>query len=250
MKIQLGKKQNLRYFAPKKAKEINEKFLKYRNAEQLANDINFNENNRFFVIIDGSFFFGDFIEAFIVKHNIYVKKMTISTLSMNKNNVDSLANLINGNYIDELNLILSDYFYSHEKNDLIPYIYQTLDLDNKFQLSFAGTHCKICIFETVNNRKFVFHGSANLRSSSNIEQIMLEENEGLYNFMNEIQENILQEYKTINKSLRGKTLWQTVQKAEKVAEKADQKEQMQLKKENHTEQQVNKKQGRLSKIKF
>lgn len=250
MKIDLGKKQNSRYFAPKKSKEIHEKFLKYRNAEQLANDINFNENNRFFVIIDGSFFFGDFIEAFIVRHNIHVKKMTISTLSMNKNNVDSLANLINGNYIDELNLILSDYFYSHEKHDLIPYIYETLDIDNKFQLSFAGTHCKICIFETVNKRKFVFHGSANLRSSSNIEQIMLEESEELYNFMDEIQSNILEEYKTINKSLRGNKLWQTVQKAEKVAEKADQKEQMQLKKEHHTEQQLNKKQARLSKIKF
>lgn len=250
MKIDLGKKQNSRYFAPKKSKEINEKFLKYRNAEQLANDINFNENNRFFVIIDGSFFFGDFIEAFIVKHNIHVKKMTISTLSMNKNNVDSLANLINGNYVDELNLILSDYFYSHEKHDLIPYIYETLDIDNKFQLSFAGTHCKICIFETVNKRKFVFHGSANLRSSSNIEQIMLEESEGLYNFMDEIQSNILEEYKTINKSLRGNKLWQIVNQ-EKVAvnqEKAVLQEQAT---DNHLERQVNKQWGlRSNKIKF
>lgn len=250
MKIDLGKKQNSRYFAPKKSKEINEKFLKYRNAEQLANDINFNENNRFFVIIDGSFFFGDFIEAFIVKHNIHVKKMTISTLSMNKNNVDSLANLINGNYVDELNLILSDYFYSHEKHDLIPYIYETLDIDNKFQLSFAGTHCKICIFETVNKRKFVFHGSANLRSSSNIEQIMLEESEELYNFMDEIQSNILEEYKTINKSLRGNKLWQIVnqEKAEESQEKVVRQEQVT---DNHLEQQANKLLAhRSNKIKF
>lgn len=250
MKIDLGKKQNSRYFAPKKSKEIHEKFLKYRNAEQLANDINFNENNRFFVIIDGSFFFGDFIEAFIVKHNIHVKKMTISTLSMNKNNVDSLANLINGNYVDELNLILSDYFYSHEKHDLIPYIYETLDIDNKFQLSFAGTHCKICIFETVNKRKFVFHGSANLRSSSNIEQIMLEESEGLYNFMDEIQSNILEEYKTINKSLRGNKLWQIVnqEKEEVSQEKVVRQEQVT---DNHLEQQANKMLvHRSNKIKF
>lgn len=251
MKIDLGKKQNSRYFAPKKSKEINEKFLKYRNAERLANDINFNENNRYFVIINGSFFFGDFIEAFIVKHNIHIKKMTISTLSMNKNNVDSLANLINGNYIDELNLILSDYFYSHEKHDLIPYIYETLDIDNKFQLSFAGTHCKICIFETVNSRKFVFHGSANLRSSSNIEQIMLEESEGLYNFMDEIQDSILQEYKTINKSLRGNKLWEKVQNQEKEGEKVEGKEKIQLKEDHLSEQQVkNQWEHRSNKIKF
>jgi hypothetical protein len=251
MRIDLGKKQNSRYFAPKKSKDINEKFLKYRNAELLANNINFNENNRYFVIIDGSFFFGDFIEAFIVKHNIHVKKMTISTLSMNKNNVDSLANLINGNYVDELNLVLSDYFYGHEKHDLIPYIYETLDIDNKFQLSFAGTHCKICIFETVNGRKFVFHGSANLRSSSNIEQIMLEESEGLYDFMDEIQNNILQEYKTINKSLRGNKLWQKVQNQEKVAEKVEEMEAQELVIDNHSELQVNKQwELRSNKIKF
>jgi len=251
MKIDLGKKQNSRYFAPKKSKEITEKFLKYKNAELLANDINFNENNRYFVIIDGSFFFGDFIEAFIVKHNIHVKKMTISTLSMNKNNVDSLANLINGNYIQELNLVLSDYFYGHEKHDLIPYIYETLDIENKFQLSFAGTHCKICIFETVNGRKFVFHGSANLRSSSNIEQIMLEESVGLYDFMDEIQNNILEEYKTINKSLRGKKLWEKVQNQEKVEEKAEKEVKIQLKEDSHSEQQVNKTQElRSNKIRF
>jgi hypothetical protein len=250
MKIDLGKKQDLRYFAPKKTKEIHEKFLKYRNAENLANDINFNENNRYFVIIDGSFFFGDFIEAFLVKHNIHVKKMTISTLSMNKNNVDSLANLIKGNYINELNLILSDYFYGHEKHDLIPYIYQTLDIDNKFQLSFAGTHCKICIFETINGRKFVFHGSANLRSSSNIEQIMLEESTGLYDFMDKIQDDILQEYKTINKSLRGKKLWEKVLNQEKVVENQEEKEKTPLKKEHHIEQQLEKRLVHHSRIKF
>ena len=51
--------------------EVIPKIYANKNAELLANDINFNENNRYFVIIDGSFFFGDFIEAFIVKHRIF-----------------------------------------------------------------------------------------------------------------------------------------------------------------------------------
>lgn len=206
------KKETHRYFAPKKVKEISEKRLKYSHAEKLANDINFNENSRYHVVINGTFFFGDFIEAFIVNHNIHVKKMTISTLSMNKNNVDSLENLIKGNYIDELNLILSDYFYGHEKNDLVPYIYEKLDYENKFQVAFAGTHCKLCIIESHSNRFYVFHGSANLRSSSNIEQICLEENKELYLWMDEFQSSILNEYKTINKSVRGKKLWQSLEK--------------------------------------
>jgi hypothetical protein len=217
-------RQKSRYFAPKKQREISERFLKYSNAELLAKDIDFNSNNRFHIVTDGTFYFGDFIEAFLVEKNVHVKKMTISTLSMNKNNVDSLFNLLNGGFVDELNLILSDYFYSHEKHDLIPYIYEKLDIKNKLQLAFAGTHCKICIFETVNGRKFVFHGSANLRSSSNIEQICLEENSELYDFYNEIQSSICETYKTINKSIRGKKLWQKIVNQEKEAGAQDAQE--------------------------
>jgi hypothetical protein len=204
-------KPDSRYIAPRKCREISERFLRYKNAELLAQDVNFNENNRYFVIIDGTFIFGDFIEAFIVKYNIHVKKMTISTLSMSQENVESLRNLLVGNYVDELNLIVSDYFFSHEKHMLVKYIYERLDIDNRFQFSAASTHCKICIFQTHNNRKFVFHGSANLRSSSNIEQIMLEESEDLYNFNDKIQDSIIETYKTINKSVRRKALWQAVQ---------------------------------------
>ncbi len=132
-------------------------------------------------------------------------------MSLCQNNVDSLANLINGNYIEELNLIVSDYFYSHERHGLIPYIYEKLDKENKFQLSVAGTHCKICIFETFCGKYVLIHGSANLRSSGNIEQIVIEENKKLYLFNDEYQQQIIEKYKTIIKSIRGKELWQVVQ---------------------------------------
>lgn len=220
-KISLNNKVNHRYFAPKKTREIHERKLKYADALNLAKDINFNEAERFHVIVGGSFFFGDFIEAFIVNYNIHVRKLSISTLSMNKNNVDSLENLVKGDFVDELNLILSDYFYSHEKHDLVPYIYEKLDFNDKFQLSFAGTHCKICLIETHNDRYFVFHGSANLRSSSNIEQICLEENKDLYLWYNEIQKSISEEYKTINKSVRNNKLWQKVINQGKAVEDQD-----------------------------
>lgn len=216
MKIELNnKKNNSRYIKPKTTKSIDERFLKYKNALKMVEDMDFKEDKRYFCFIDGSFFFGDFIEAFIVKNNIKIKKMTISTLSMNQNNVDSLKNLLVGNFVDELNLIVSDYFYTHERNSLVKYIYENLDIDNKFQFSSAGTHCKICCFETINNRKFVIHGSANLRSSANIEQFMFEENENLYNFTDEVQSAIVDTYKTINKSVRYNKLWNAIENSDK-----------------------------------
>lgn len=216
MKIDLNnKKSESRYIKPKSPKSIDERFLKYKNAVQMVNDMDFKEDKRYFCFIDGSFFFGDFIEAFIVKNNIKIKKMIISTLSMNQNNVDSLKNLLKGNYIDDLNLIVSDYFYTHERHNLVKYIYDNLDIDDKFQFSSAGTHCKICCFETDKGRKFVIHGSANLRSSANIEQFMFEENENLYNFTNEVQSSIVETYKTINKSVRYNKLWDAIENTKK-----------------------------------
>ncbi len=202
---------NSRYITPKQSTELDGRYLVYKNAQKLANDIQLKKGIRHFVVVDGSFYFGDFIEALIVKNNWKVKHLTISTLSLNQNNVDSLKNLIVGDYVQKLDLIVSDYFFSHERGALVPYMYEKLDIDDKFQLASASTHCKLCIFETENGGFVVIHGSANLRSSSNLEQFVIEENEELYKFNFEIQQNIVNEYFTIKKSVRHKRLWQTVQ---------------------------------------
>jgi hypothetical protein len=212
--IKSNKKFNSRYITPPPCHQIEESFLKYKYAADLAKDVVIDKGVRHFVIIDGTFVFGDFIEALIVEKNYLVKHMLISTLSMNQNNVDSLKNLIVGDYVQNLDLIVSDYFYSHERHELVPYLYEKLDIDDKFQLAVAGTHCKICAFETECGKKIVIHGSSNLRSSSNIEQFIIEESEAIYDFNKEIHDNIVEKYKTIKKSLRYKKLWAEVENIE------------------------------------
>lgn len=217
--VKINNKFTSRHIQPPKAIEISERFLKYKNAQKLADDIEINEKSRHFVIIDGTFIFGDFIEAIILKNNWLVKEMTISTLSMSQNNIDSLDLLIEKKYLEKLNLIVSDYFFQHEKFGLVPYIYDVLDVGNNFQFAAAGTHCKLCIFVTECGKHICIHGSANLRSSSNIEQFVIEESKDLYDFNYEYQKNIIEKYKTINhkienknkKSLRRNSLWQAVQ---------------------------------------
>lgn len=199
-----------RYLKPKLQKTVSEEKLFYERAEKLANDIELAPECRYYVIVNGSFIFGDFIEALIVSKNLHVKEMTISTLSLSQNNIDSLAGLLQGGYVEKLNVIVSAYWYAHERNELVPYFYQECDIDNKFQLAVAGSHCKLCIFETMLGNKVVIHGSANLRSSQNIEQIVIEENKELYDFNADFQNKIIEKYKTINKPIRVKTLWKTI----------------------------------------
>jgi len=201
-----------RYIKPKK-RVMKPHFIKYDNAVKLAHEIKIEKDERYFVRVSGNFILGDLIEAFVVENNYHVKRMTIETLSLSQDNIDSFHNLLKGNYVDDLLIVISDYFYSHERGDLIPYMYKQLDIENKFQLAVCSTHCKIALFETYCGKFFVIHGSANLRSSANIEQIVFEESEELYNFNQEIADNITVEYLTINKKRLSKTaLWQQVQK--------------------------------------
>lgn len=200
-----------RVMKPPRSKQVSERNLLYKYALDAAKTADVSEGARSFFITNGSFCFGDFIEALIVHNNFYVLNLTISTLSLNQNNVDSMENLIKGDYIKELNLIVSHYFFSHERNGLIKYLIEKLDINNIFQLAVAGSHCKIALIETECGKKIVIHGSANLRSSGNLEQFVVEENKSLFDFNNEIQNKIIDKFKTINKALRGTKLWRAME---------------------------------------
>jgi len=201
-----GTGEESRYIKPRVYAQSSD-FVMYDNAVKLARDIEITEGSRYDVVVNGSFIFGDFLEAFIVRNNCKCRKLTISTLSMNQNNIDSLHNLITHGYIDELNLIISAYFYNMEIRALIPYIYRHLDIDNRLQLAVANVHTKTAQFETLGGKKIIAHGSANLRSSGSIEQFTIEENPEIYDFYDEMFSRILERYHTIRKPVWGKQAW-------------------------------------------
>lgn len=201
-----GYDEETRYTKPK-VYDLKSDYVLYDNAVKLAQELRLGFGERADVFVSGNFIFGDFIEAYIVGNNAKCRKMTISTLSLSQNNVDSLYNLLANGYIDELNLVVSVYVWGNEIRSLIPYIYRKLDFGNKFQLSVASVHTKTAQFETLGGRKIVIHGSANLRSSGNIEQFTIEENPELYDFYDEHFSRIVEKYATIRKPIRGTSLW-------------------------------------------
>lgn len=201
-----------RYHNPKPYKGIKEKFVKYSHAIRAANYIDLGVGQRSHMVTAGSFEFGDFLEALLKERNIQCKHLSVSTLSMSQNNVDSLANLLHDGWTDALDLIVSDYFFAHERRTLVPYLLHELDHENRFQFAVAGSHTKIILFETYGGKKFVIHGSANLRSSGCLEQTTIEHNPGLYDFYRNFHDAILDEYSVIKKPIRHKKLWQAVQK--------------------------------------
>ncbi len=210
---------NTRILKPTLNKEIKDCYLKYDNAAKLAESIDLSANFRYFVIVNGAFIFGDFLDAFLCVNDMIAWEMTVSTLSLSEENIYCFADLLNNGWIRKLNMVVSHYFYANYRKTLIPLMYELLDKEDRFQLSICSTHCKLVLIETVDERFYVIHGSANLRSSQNLEQIVIEENKELYDFNHEYHTALIEKYKTINKPIRSKLLWQVVQEAE--AKKAE-----------------------------
>jgi hypothetical protein len=210
-----------RFIEPHDCEEIAEYRVKYDNAVKLATDVGAMPLNfRAFVILDGKFIMGDLIEALIVQNNWLCEELTISTLSMSQANIDSLANLVNGDYLKQLNIIISHFYFANERQGLMPYLYEKLDVNDVLQVAVASVHTKIAMIRTACGKKITIHGSANLRTSSNIEQIVIEHTPSLFDFCAEVHHGIIEAHKTINKPVRRTALWSAVLGADQPSDAA------------------------------
>lgn len=204
----VGTDHECRYIRPT-IKPIPRKQVIYEKAASLANNIGLlNKGERVDVILSGKFILGDFIEAYMVEHNLHSERLIISTLSFNENNVDSIRNLLEGGYIDKVDIIVSAYFYSHEKMKLVKYAYEQLDDEQgRFQLAVCNVHTKTYQFRTDEGLSIMMQGSGNMRAGANFENMVLEENEEVFDFYQKFYDEILQQFPTIQKDKKYLKTW-------------------------------------------
>lgn len=110
------------------------------------------------------------------------------------------------------------YENAEEFVEQIDYLYEELDDGtDRFQVAFGAWHTKIITLETTLGNTITIHGSANLRSSRSIEQIMVEvNNKELHAFNAGIMESIARRFGTINykaekqrlRRIEGKQAWE------------------------------------------
>jgi len=193
----LEEKPITRYIKPKVYK-LDAK-IDYNNAKDIVNQIKLYPGEQIHYIVSGNFIFGDFIEALLVEKNVICDYMYLSSLSLSQNNIDSLAGLIQGEYIRKITIMLSNYFYSHEKNELMPYLLENLDICNKLKLLIIRNHTKICLMR-ISNLYITIVGSSNLRSSNSIEQFTIQESKELFEFYQKFFEDN-EKYNIINQEV-------------------------------------------------
>ena len=194
--------EHVRILKPKADGTSLEHHVMFENAEEFARQLSLVPGERTFAWLSGNFIFGDMVEALITARNVTVKKLYVTSLSFSRDNIDSLKNVLTlmGERLENMVLIFSGYQYSHEKYNLVPYMYRELDNPlNNVQIAFGGWHTKIITLETCMGNYITMHGSCNLRSSNSIEQIMIEiNNKELHDFNAGIMQNIADKFGTIN----------------------------------------------------
>ena len=219
--ITLQTQLQTRVHAPLKSKLLHPRLIVHENAQALARELGpmAEPGSRAHAVVSGNFVFGDLLEAWIVANNWLVPDLYVATLSLSAENIVSLGNLLHGDYVQRLHLTVSDYWYSHERRDLVPFAYDELDLGGeRFQLTVTTSHAKIILIETDQGARYVLHGSANLRSSASIEQIAIEHDPDLYHFHCAWLAELEAQYHTIHPQQPGNAApkrkqWQAIQAA-------------------------------------
>lgn len=118
--------------------------------------------------------------------------------------------------LDDLDFDLSEFGFGigSDKYTLVPYMYDELDMDDRFQCAFTNTHMKAALIHSRKGTHYTLTGSANLRSSSSLEQFDLEEGAERYHFFHDALSSLVEKYATINykkpKIERGFKSWQAV----------------------------------------
>lgn len=216
--------ENERYQLPKVYDDTGGATVLYDHAKDFVEGLpqELTEGYRLFAFVSGNFIFGDVLEALADTGRIKPRSITVQTLSMSEANIDSLRNVLElCPYCERLRLVVSAYFYAHERRpgQLVPYIYDVLDIDDVLEVAFASVHTKLITIETLDGLKIVLDGSANLRSSRNIEQFRLEVDAGLYEFVEGFTDKIFKAYGVLNKgvprpdkarALRSGQFWKTL----------------------------------------
>lgn len=222
-----------RYHAPAKSRILHPRLVKYENAQAMVTDLTTHHDlsrpgAHLHAVLNGTFIFGDFIEAWVKANNWLIPDLWVATLSYNLDNVDSLANLLHGDYVQRLHLMTSDFFYASErhKTGLIAYAYHQLDQygGDRFQLSVTMSHAKITLLAPIDEvtgealGRYVIHGSANLRSSASIEQICIENDPDLFAFHHDWLSALESQYRTIRADQPGpagpkRNQWQQITQA-------------------------------------
>ncbi len=118
---------------------------------------------------------GDFVLCDIIPQIIAARgrcdHLRIATLGMSVANADTLACLVERGHVGKLTLLVSLYFAQVDKKTVFRAV--TSRLHGIARPAVTRNHAKVICLPTSSGDAYVVEGSANLRSSDNVEQMLI-----------------------------------------------------------------------------
>ena len=106
--------------------------------------------------------------------------MRIATLSLSKRNVQEMAALLDSKQAVTIDLLTSDFFRKHDKEIFAELV---TEFRNRGQrVAASRSHCKVVTIALEDGRRYVWEGSANLRTNRNLEQFSFTQSPELHGF--------------------------------------------------------------------
>ena len=139
------------------------------------------------LIVDGNFLGMDILNAVIELAGEPCKALHIATLSLNPENARQIAKLIDSGKILSATMVISEKF-AKQSAETFNQIRAELDAVD-VPVAVDRNHAKINLFD-YGKKKYVMHGSLNLRRCMSFEQCVLAESEELYSFFLSFMDDI------------------------------------------------------------
>ncbi len=154
-------------------------FIKPENAAAVLCHLPAGDGDRTHCVLRGDFVLCDLIPAIIADRGA-CPHLRIATLGMSVANADTLACLVERGSVGSLTLIVSHYFAQVDRATV--FRAAAARLANVAQLVVTRCHAKVICLPTRAGDHFTIEGSANLRSSDNLEQMVIFNDSAAHDF--------------------------------------------------------------------
>jgi len=197
---------------PRRVVDIPPGRIRAENAEALVRVMTMPPEGGYIEAITGcSFIFGDVLRFLCLRMGGECR-VTLSTLCWSPENVGMFGACFDEGSIAALDLLVSIYFYGNERAGTFAATVQALAPQIRAgacRIAVAAVHTKVACVENARFR-LLLRGSANLRSSSNVEEVMIQRNEESFAFHRDWMRDVIARYEVTRSPVRERELWQTI----------------------------------------
>jgi len=145
------------------------RLIRPENARPIVDELP-EEGERLHCVLRGDFVLCDLIPLILARRGA-CPHLRVATLGLSAANAETLANLKAAGLVGEITLVASHYFQQVDKTTTFRQV--SAILEGKARLIVCRSHAKVILLPTARGDHLVIEGSANLRSSDNLEQMLM-----------------------------------------------------------------------------